>query len=126
MLQLYKNIKNLRKERKWTQEELATRMGYDRSMITKIESGKVDLSQSKILEFAKIFGVDPGDLMGWDDDTPEGQLRNAYKEQIENKDRQEKANALYDQYESLPPEKQAQFDNFLKFLQSDTGLPRLH
>lgn len=68
MIKLYENIRNLRKENQWTQEELAQKMGYtDRSMIAKIESGKVDLSQSKIIEFAKIFNVDPGDLMGWQD-----------------------------------------------------------
>lgn len=68
MLKLYQNIHDLRKKNKWTQEELATRMGYtDRSMISKIEAGKVDLGQSKILEFAKIFNVDAGDLMGEED-----------------------------------------------------------
>ncbi len=67
MIRLYENIRDLRKQNKWTQEELAQKMGYtDRSMIAKIESGKVDLSQSKILEFAKVFNVDPGDLMGSD------------------------------------------------------------
>lgn len=51
-----------------TQEELAKRAGYsDRSSIAKIESGVVDLSQSKIAQFADIFGVTPGDLMGWDE-----------------------------------------------------------
>lgn len=76
MIKLYKNIYDLRKKNGWTQEELAKKMGYtDRSMIAKIESGKVDLSQSKIIEFARVFGVDPGDLLGWDEpetfDTPE-------------------------------------------------------
>ena len=67
MIELYKNIRILRKKNHWTQEELASRMGYnDRSMISKIESGEVDLPQSKILEFAKVFGVNSGDLMGDD------------------------------------------------------------
>lgn len=67
MLELYENIRKLRKLNKWTQDELAVRMGYtDRSMIAKIESGKVDISQSKILEFARVFGVDAGELMGAD------------------------------------------------------------
>lgn len=67
MLTLYKNIRELRKQNNWSQEELATRMGYtDRSSIAKIESGKVDLAQSKILEFARVFGVDASDLMGDD------------------------------------------------------------
>lgn len=68
MLKLYENIKRLRKENNWTQEELAKKLGYtDRSSIAKIEAGKVDLAQSKIVEFAEVFGVEPGDLMGWDD-----------------------------------------------------------
>lgn len=71
MLELYENIRKLRKLNNWTQEELSIRMGYtDRSMIAKIESGKVDISQSKILEFAKIFGVNAGDLMGSVEDEP--------------------------------------------------------
>lgn len=72
MLELYKNIYNLRKNNGWTQEELASRMGYkDRSMIAKIESGKVDLTQSKIMEFAKVFGVEAGDLMGSVESSPD-------------------------------------------------------
>ena len=72
MIKLYENIRYLRKENKWSQDELAQRMGYkDRSSIAKIESGMVDIPRSKILEFAKVFGVSPGDLMGWEDDKPE-------------------------------------------------------
>lgn len=68
MIKLYENIKTLRKENGWSQDELAKKMGYtDRSMIAKIESGAVDLSESKILAFAKVFGVKPCDLMGWDE-----------------------------------------------------------
>ncbi len=77
MLDTYKNSKRLRKLNGWTQEELAVRMGYtDRSMIAKIENGKVNLGQTKILEFAKVLGVNASDLMGNDgiiypEDTPE-------------------------------------------------------
>ena len=74
MINLYKNIKALRQQNQWTQEELAKRMGYtDRSMIAKIEAGKVDLARSKIIEFAKVFNVPPGDLMDedeWTEYTP--------------------------------------------------------
>ena len=65
MLELYKNIKKLREENDLSQEELAKRVGYsDKSMISRIESGKVDLTQSKILLLAEIFNVTPGELMG--------------------------------------------------------------
>lgn len=65
MEQLYENIRKLRIEKGISQDELAQLTGYkDRSSITKIESGKVDLAQSKILLFAKVLGTTPADLMG--------------------------------------------------------------
>ena len=68
MLRLYENIKRYRKEAKMSQAELAQRTGYtDRSSIAKIEKGLVDLSQSKIKQFAEVLGVTPGHLMGWDE-----------------------------------------------------------
>ncbi|MCU6786377.1 helix-turn-helix domain-containing protein [Aedoeadaptatus acetigenes] len=66
MLDLYKNIKSLRLSKELSQEQLAAMTGYkDRTSIAKIEAGKVDLSQSKIIEFAKALGVSPSYLMGW-------------------------------------------------------------
>ena len=53
MKALYKNIRDLRKKLKMTQEELAQKTGYsDRSSIAKIEAGKIDLPDSKIQLFA--------------------------------------------------------------------------
>jgi len=67
MLDLYKNIKIKRKELNMTQTELALKMGYsDKSMIAKIEAGKIDLPQSKIEAFAKVLDTLPGALMGWE------------------------------------------------------------
>ena len=63
---LYENIKALRESLKMSQDELATKVGYkDRTSIAKIESGKVDLSQSKIFAFAKALNVSPEELMGY-------------------------------------------------------------
>ena len=68
MLKLYENIKRYRMDAKLSQAELAKRTGYtDRSSIAKIEKGLVDLSQSKIKQFAEVLGVTPGHLMGWDE-----------------------------------------------------------
>ena len=54
MLNLYQNIKKYRLERHLTQTELAEKTGYsDKSMIAKIENGKIDLPQSKIEQFAE-------------------------------------------------------------------------
>lgn len=107
MLKLYENIRELRKLNKWTQEELAVRMGYtDRSMIAKIESGKVDISQSKIIDFARVFGVDPGDLMGEViTDNPVNVT--------------DKAIELFGLYQNASPEVRAAIDLLLKSSQSD-------
>lgn len=78
MIELYKNIKNLREEKGLSQEELAKMTGYtSRSSIAKIEKGEVDLQRSKIIAFANALGVQPGDLMGWNiDDSSEPKPNN--------------------------------------------------
>lgn len=64
---LYERIRQLRIEAGMSQDDLAHAMGYkDRSMITKIESGKVDISQKKILAFARVLNTTPSFLMGLD------------------------------------------------------------
>lgn len=68
---LYDRIRELRIARNMSQEDLARAMGYkDRSMITKIEAGKVDISQRKIVAFANVLGTTPSYLMGWSDSGP--------------------------------------------------------
>ena len=67
---LYDRIRQLRIQAGLSQEDLARAMGYkDRSMITKIESGKVDISQKKIFAFAHALNTTPGYLMGWTDES---------------------------------------------------------
>ena len=72
MLTLYENIKNRREELGMTKVRLAELVGYDRSVITKIEQGKVDLTQSKISAIAKALQTTTMKLMGDEegDDTP--------------------------------------------------------
>ena len=63
---IYERIRQLRIANNLSQEDLARAMGYrDRSMITKIESGKVDISQKKIVAFANALNTTPAYLMGW-------------------------------------------------------------
>lgn len=74
---IYDRIKDLRISQKMSQTDLALKMGYkDGSMITKIESGKVDISQKKIIAFAKALNTTPGYLMGWTEDHPDDPLQN--------------------------------------------------
>jgi repressor LexA len=58
-------IRALRENQGLSQEALALRLGYkDRSSIAKIETGKVDLSQSKLEQLSSLFGVPVAHLMG--------------------------------------------------------------
>ena len=64
-------IKKIREEKGLTQQELAELTGYtSRSSIAKIENGLVDLSQSKIMAFAKALGVEATSILGWETDNP--------------------------------------------------------
>lgn len=65
MLKWYEKIKMLRKQRGWNQTELAQRVGYtDKSMISKIEKGVVDIPRSQIIKFADAFGITASELIG--------------------------------------------------------------
>jgi repressor LexA len=59
-------IKEKRKEKGWTQRELAAKMGYSHhSTLARIETGQVDVSQTRIVQFAEVLGVSIAYLMGW-------------------------------------------------------------
>ena len=69
------NILLMRKRLGWTQEELATKMGYkSKSTINKIEMGINDIPQSKIVKFAEVLGTTPAHLMGWNDEEENNSL----------------------------------------------------
>ncbi len=58
-------IRTLRQRQGMTQEALARRLGYtDRSSIAKLEAGRVDISQSKLLQLAEIFQIPVQELLG--------------------------------------------------------------
>ena len=55
-MNLGQKIKQLRIEKGWSQEQLASLLGYkSRSSVNKIELGLTDLNQSKIFAIANIF-----------------------------------------------------------------------
>lgn len=64
-MELHENIKYLREKLGMSQIDLALKVGYkDRSSVAKVESGNVDLPQSKIALFASALGVTPAELIG--------------------------------------------------------------
>ena len=106
MLPLYDNIRRRRIELGMSQQELAEKTGYtDRSSIAKIESGKVDLTQSKIVAIAKALEISPAYLMGWEVKKEANPLlKELTSEQAE----------LIRLFDSAPPELQSAALGFLK------------
>lgn len=67
MSEIYDRIKQRRLELGLTVEELAQRMGYkDKSSISKIENGKADIPQSKVVAFARALNTTTAYLIGAD------------------------------------------------------------
>lgn len=63
-------IKKRRLELGMSQQELAEAMGYtSKSTINKIELGKNDVTQSKVIKFANVLKTTPAYLMDWEDDS---------------------------------------------------------
>ena len=53
-----KNIQNARKENGWSQEKFAEKMNVSWSYVAKIESGVLNISIGKLIDFAGILKVD--------------------------------------------------------------------
>jgi transcriptional regulator with XRE-family HTH domain len=66
-MKIGEKIKQRRNELKWSQRELAAKMGYNHSTITRIETGKIDIPQSRIVQFAEVLGVTVAYLMNWEE-----------------------------------------------------------
>ena len=64
-MEVGERIRQLREERGWSQDELARKLGYSsRSTICLIESCKNKVTSSMLLKYAKVFGVEPTELLG--------------------------------------------------------------
>ena len=69
---IYERIRMLRINKGMSQDELGKRCGYEgRSMVSRVESGRVDLPLSKVDLFAKALGVSPAYLAGYEDNQTE-------------------------------------------------------
>lgn len=57
------NLKRLRKERQWTQEDLAGEASVDRGYISKLENSKKEAGLDILPKLADALGVRPADLL---------------------------------------------------------------
>lgn len=61
-------IKQRRLELGMSQRDLAAKMGYNHhSTVARIESGKVDIPQSRIIKFSEVLGISVTYLMDWEE-----------------------------------------------------------
>lgn len=117
-MKLGERIKKRRLDLKFSQEELAQRLGYtSRSSINKIESGRNDISQSKVIEFAEVLQTTPMYLMGVSDDPTscKSEYENYKRKQAHRlKMLQDITGSLFD----LPEEKLTQIKDFVDFVKT--------
>lgn len=67
-MKIGERIKLRRQELGWSQRELASKMDYNHhSTLARIESGQVDVTQSRIVQFSEVLGVSIAYLMGWEE-----------------------------------------------------------
>jgi transcriptional regulator with XRE-family HTH domain len=75
-----KRIREKRLELGMTQEELASKLGLQKSAIAKYESGRVtNIKRSTIQKMSEIFGCSPAWLMGLDDNASERDIEIAIR-----------------------------------------------
>ena len=114
MLELYTNIKRYRQLNMLTQEDLAKKVGYaDKGMISRVENGKIDLSQSQIIKFAEALNVSPGVLMGIDTNSNEDKSAASSAAALNIKGYSEKEKRFIDVYLNLSPEDQDLLETML-------------
>ncbi|OCQ20960.1 XRE family transcriptional regulator [Pseudoalteromonas luteoviolacea] len=53
-----RSMRQLRREKKWTQEQLGRKLGVDQATISNYESGKTDMTFTQLFELFLIFGKD--------------------------------------------------------------------
>ncbi|MBO6087833.1 helix-turn-helix transcriptional regulator [bacterium] len=71
-----KRLKELRKSKNLTQEQLAELVGFEPNHLTKIESGKHFPQPEKLDSIAKVFDIQIKDLFDYEHKLPEQILKN--------------------------------------------------
>jgi repressor LexA len=102
-------VKQLRKEKGMTQEELATKLGYkSKSSVTHIENGR-DIPRSMVVQLADILETTPSFLMGWSEQKENAPIINDRSAVIEH------INSLSDeQFEKLHDKLEGYLDGLME------------
>lgn len=69
-MEIGEKIRKRRMELGWSQRDLAAKMGYtNNSTIAKIETGKTEVTQSRVIQFSKVLNVPIAYLIDSDEGT---------------------------------------------------------
>jgi len=68
-----KNIRTLRHQRGWSQEDVANRLGISIPAFSKIETGVTDINLSRLEQIANIYEVNVVNLLSLEAEEPEPQ-----------------------------------------------------
>ncbi len=64
LLTIGNNIRTVRKQRGYSQEEFADVAGFSRSYYTEIETGKRNISVLNLIKIIEALNVDPNEIIG--------------------------------------------------------------
>ncbi len=64
LLKIGDNIRTVRKQRGYSQEEFADIVGFSRSYYTEIETGKRNISVLNLTKILKALNVNPNEIIG--------------------------------------------------------------
>ena len=62
-VEIAQRLAELRRERGFSQEGLAEQLGLSRQAVSKWESGRSDPSTTNLIALAKLFGIEPEELL---------------------------------------------------------------
>ena len=65
LIKIGDNIRKIRNQRGYSQEEFAEIAGFSRSYYTEIETGKRNISVLNLIKIIKMLKVDPNELIGF-------------------------------------------------------------
>ena len=64
LLKIGVNIRTVRKQRGYSQEEFADIVGFSRSYYTEIETGKRNISVLNLIKIMKTLNINPNEIIG--------------------------------------------------------------
>ncbi len=100
-------LRKRRKELGLTLAEIAAKMGVSEATVQRWESGNIkNMRQERISSLAEVLHVTPAYLMGWEEESTQGQKKEAVQKDDPNEKKKDEIRRLFDQ---MSPDQQEAF-----------------